>query len=193
MAKTIFEEMGGTYTQVGDYLLPDLKLSEEEQQPIGVWGQRHRRYLKEHRRATYATLLTSGRLNSYLADIDRQAEEMFLRLVKQMAEAEGVTEALKAANQMEWVRRMNNIRNRAMEIVNSELIYAREPAARISASVETLEPPKVFWKYYDLYRRKRISLSEYAAATGLSAFAIRHFLKNVVEKRPKTIEKPKQI
>ena len=193
MAKTIFEEMGGTYTQVGDYLLPDLKLPEEEQQPIGVWGQRHRRYLKEHRRITYATLLTSGKLNSYLADIDRQAEEMFLRLVKQMAANESITEQLKADNQMEWVRRMNNIRNRAMEIVNSELIYAREPAARISASVETLEPPKVFWKYYDLYRRKRISLSEYAAATGLSAFAIRHFLKNVVEKRPKTIEKSKQI
>ena len=193
MTKTIFEEMGGTYTRVGDYLLPDLKLPEEDQQPIGVWGQRHWRYLKEHRRATYATLLTSGKLNGYLADIDRQAEELFSRLVKQMAEAEGITEHLKADNQMEWVRRMNNIRNRAMEIVNSELIYAREPAARISASVETLEPPKVFWKYYDLYRRKRISLSEYAAATGLSAFAIRHFLKNVVEKRPKNIEKPKQI
>lgn len=193
MAKTIFEEMGGTYTQVGDYLLPNLELPEEEQQPIGVWGQRHRRYLKEHRQAAYAPLLTSEKLNSYLADIDRQSEEMFSRLVKQMAEAEGVTEKLKAADPMEWVRRMNNIRNRAMEIVNSELIYAREPAARISASVETLEPPKVFWKYYDLYRRKRISLSEYAAATGLSAFAIRHFLKNVVEKRPKTIEKPKQI
>lgn len=193
MAKTIFEEMGGTYTQVGDYLLPDLKLPEEDQQPIGVWGQRHWRYLKEHHRATYATLITSGKLNSYLADIDRQAGELFSRLVKQIAEAEGVTEHLKEGNQMEWVRRMNNIRNRAMEIVNSELIYAREPAARISASVETLEPPKVFWKYYDLYRRKRISLSEYAAATGLSAFAIRHFLKNVVEKRPKTIEKPKQI
>jgi len=82
MAKTIFEEMGGTYTRVGDYLLPDLKLPEEEQQPIGVWGQRHRRYLKEHRRTTYATLLTSAKLNSYLADIDRQAEEMFSRLVK---------------------------------------------------------------------------------------------------------------
>ena len=110
MAKTIFEEMGGTYTQVGDYLLPDLKLpEEEEQQPIGVWGQRHRRYLKEHRRASYAALLTSGKLNGYLADIDR--------------EAEGVTEQLKADNQMEWVCRMNNIRNRAMEIVNSELIY----------------------------------------------------------------------
>ena len=122
MAKTIFEEMGGTYTQVGDYLLPDLKLPEEEQQPIGVWGQRHRRYLKDHRRATYATLFTGGKLNSYLADIDRQAEELFSRLVKQMAEAEGVTEQLKADNQMEWVGRMNNIRNRAMEIVNSELI-----------------------------------------------------------------------
>ena len=123
MAKTIFEEMGGTYTQVGDYLLPDLKLPEEEQQPIGVWGQRHRRYLKEHRRATYATLLTSEKLNSYLSDIDRQAEELFSRLVKHMAEAEGVTEQLKADNQIEWVGRMNNIRNRAMEIVNAELIY----------------------------------------------------------------------
>ena len=123
MAKTIFEEMGGTYTQVGDYLLPDLKLPEEEQQPIGVWGQRHRRYLKEHRRATYATLLTSEKLNSYLSDIDRQAEELFSRLVKHMAKAEGVTEQLKADNQMEWVGRMNNIRNKAMEIVNSELIY----------------------------------------------------------------------
>ena len=123
MAKTIFEEMGGTYTQVGDYLLPDLKLPQEEQQPIGVWGQRHWRYLREHRRASYATLLTSGKLNSYLADIDRQAEEMFSRLVKQMAEAEDVTETLKAADPMEWVGRMNNIQNRAMEIVNSELIY----------------------------------------------------------------------
>lgn len=123
MAKTIFEEMGGTYTQVGDYLLPDLKLPEEEQQPIGVWGQRHRRYLKEHCRATYATLFTNGKLNSYLADIDRQADAMFLRLVKQMAEMEGVTEQLKADNQMEWVGRMNNIRNRAMEIVKAELIY----------------------------------------------------------------------
>lgn len=122
MAKTIFEEMGGTYTQVGDYLLPDLKLPEEERLPIGVWGQRHRRYLKEHRRATYTALLASGKLNSYLADIDRQAEGMFSRPVKQMAANEGITEQLKADNQMGWVRRMNNIRNRAMEIVNSELI-----------------------------------------------------------------------
>ena len=88
-----------------------------------MWGQRHRRYLKEHRRATYAPLLTSGKLNGYLADIDRQAEEMFLWHVKQMAEAEGITEALKAADPMEWGGRMNNIRSRAMEIVNSELIY----------------------------------------------------------------------
>ena len=123
MAKTIFKEMGGTYTQVGDYLLPDLKLPEEEQQPIGVWGQRHRRYLKEHRRATYATLLTNGKLNSYLAGIDRQAEELFSRLVKQMAANEGITETLKVTDPMEWVGRMNNIRSRAMEIVNSELIY----------------------------------------------------------------------
>ena len=123
MAKTIFEEMGGTYTQVGDYLLPDLELPEEEQHPIGVWGQRHRRYLKEHRRAAYATLLTSGKLNSHLADIDRQAEKMFSRLVKQMTEAEAITEALKAADPMEWVGRMNNIRNWAMKVVNAKLIY----------------------------------------------------------------------
>lgn len=115
--------MDGTYTQVGDYLLPDLKLPEEEQHPIGVWGQRHRRYLKEHRRATYATLFTGGKLNSYLADIDRQAEEMFVQLVKQMAAMEGVTEQLKADNQMEWVGGMNNTRNKAMEIVNAKLIY----------------------------------------------------------------------
>ena len=124
MAKTIFEEMGGTYTQVGDYLLPDLELPEEEQQPIGVWGQRHRRYLKEHRRATYATLLTSGKLNSYLVHIDRQAEELFSQLVKQMVETENITETLKADDPMEWVGRMNNIRNRAMEMVNNGLIYA---------------------------------------------------------------------
>ena len=123
MAKTIFEEMGDTYTQIEDYLLPDLKLPEEEQHPIGVWGQRHRRYLKEHRRASYAALLTSGKLNSYLADIDQQAEEMFLRLVKQMAEMEGVTEQLKAGNQMLWVQRMNALREAATEPVNNNLIF----------------------------------------------------------------------
>lgn len=123
MAKTIFEEMGGTYTQVGDYFLPDLKLPEEEQKPIGVWGQRHRRYLKEHKRAVYTTLLTTGKLNSYLADIDQQAEGMFLRLVEQMAEREGVADQLKAEDQMRWVGLMNNIADRAREIVNEELIY----------------------------------------------------------------------
>lgn len=123
MAKTIFEEIGDTYTRVGDYLLPDLKLPEEEQQSIVVWGQRHRRYLKEHRRATYMALRTSGKLNSYLADINRQAEKLFSRLVMQMAEAEGVTETLKAADPMDWIGRMNNIRNRVREIVNAKLIY----------------------------------------------------------------------
>ncbi len=123
MAKTIFEEMGGTYTQVGDYFLPDLKLPKERQKPIGVWGQRHRLYLKEHKRAVYTTLLTSGKLNSYLADIDQQAQDMFLRLVEQMAEKEGMTEQLKAKNQMEWVRQMNNIAGRARELVNTEIIY----------------------------------------------------------------------
>lgn len=124
MTKTIFEEMGGTYIRVGDYFLPDLKLPETETQSIGIWGQRHKRYLKEHKRLFYSNLLTSGKLNSYLADIDRQAEEMFSRLVKQLAEKENVTEALKAENQMLWVQKMNNLRNAAMEIVSSDLIYA---------------------------------------------------------------------
>lgn len=123
MEKTIFEQMGGTYTQVGDYFLPDLRLSESEMQPIGIWGQRHLRYLKEHKRATYATLLTKGKLNDYLANIDRQAEEMFSRLVKQMAEREDITEQMKADNQLMWVQRMNNIKNRATEIVNADIIY----------------------------------------------------------------------
>ena len=122
MTKTIFEEMGGTYIRVGDYFLPDLKLPDTETQSIGIWGQRHKRYLKEHKRLFYSNLLTSGKLNSYLADIDRQAEEMFSRLVKQMAECEGVTEQLKAENQLEWVGKMNNIRSRAVEIIDVELI-----------------------------------------------------------------------
>ena len=125
MAKTIFEEMGGAYVRQGDYLLPCLSLPvEKENKPVGVWGQRHLRYLKQHRKALYTNLLTSGKLNSYLADIDKQAEDMFLRLIKQMVERESVTEQLKTENQMEWVGRMNNIRNRAMEIVNAELIYS---------------------------------------------------------------------
>ena len=123
MAKTIFEEKGGTFTQVGDYFLPDLKLPEEETKPIGIWGQRHRRYLKEYKRVPYTTLLTNGKLNSYLADIDEQAEEMFSRLVKQLAEKENVTEKLKAENQILWVQKMNNIRSKAMELVNTDLIY----------------------------------------------------------------------
>ena len=129
MTKTIFEEMGGTYIRVGDYFLPDLKLPETETQSIGIWGQRHKRYLKEHKRLFYSNLLTSGKLNSYLADIDRQAEEMFSRLVKQMAECEGVTEQLKAENQLEWVGKMNNIRSRAVEIIDVELICVYEDKA----------------------------------------------------------------
>lgn len=125
MAKTIFEEMSGAYVRQGDYLLPCLSLpAEKENKPIGVWGQRHLRYLKQHRKVLYTNLLTSGKLDSHLADIDKQAQDMFLRLVKQMAEREGVTEQLKAENLMEWVGRMNNIRSRTMEIVNAELIYS---------------------------------------------------------------------
>ena len=124
MAKTFFEEMGGTYVRQGDYNLPCLSLpTEKESKPVGVWGQRYLRYLKQHRRVLYTNLLTSGKLNSYLANIDKQAEDMFLRLVKQMAEREGVTEQLKAENQIEWVGRMNNICSRAAEIVNAELIF----------------------------------------------------------------------
>ena len=125
MDKYIYDKRNGLWYELqGDYYIPCLELpAEKEKRHIGIWGQRHRRYLKTYRRALYTALLTSGKLNGYLADIDRQAEEMFLRLVKQMAEATGVTEQLKADRQMEWVRRMNNIRNRAMEIVNSELIY----------------------------------------------------------------------
>ena len=123
MEKSIFEKMGGTYEQRGDYLLPCLILPAEKEQPIGIWGQRHLRYLKEYRRDTYITLLTSGRLNSYLADVDRQAQTLFFRLVKAMTEQEGITEQLKTEKQMEWVRKLNNINNRAKEIVNYEIIY----------------------------------------------------------------------
>ena len=125
MAKTIFEEMGGTYVRQGDYNLPCLSLpAEKEHKPIGVWGQRHLQYIRQYKRILYTNLLTSGKLNSYLADIDEQAEDLFFRLVKQMAECEGVTEQLKAENQMEWVGAMNSIRYRATEIVNAEVIYA---------------------------------------------------------------------
>ena len=124
MANTIFEKQGGTYTQVGDYMLPDLLPAEEEKEAnIGVWAMRHKRYLKQNHKVFYYNLLTSGNLNSYLADIEQQAQQLFLRLVKQMAEREGVTEKLKADNQMAWVARMNDIRSRATEVVNTDLIY----------------------------------------------------------------------
>ncbi len=125
MEKVIYDEKNGLWYELqGDYYIPCLKLPEEEQQPIGVWGQRHLRYIKQNRKALYLNLLTRGKLNGYLADLDKQAEEMFSRLVKQMAKREGVTEKLKADNQMEWVARMNNIRSRATEIVNHDIIYA---------------------------------------------------------------------
>lgn len=124
MAKTIFEKAGGTYTQVADYMLPDLLLAEEEKEAnIGVWGMRHKRYLKQNHKVLYYNLLTSGKLNSYLVDIEQQAQDLFSRLVKDLAEKENVTENLKATDQMLWVRKMNNIRNRATEIVNADIIY----------------------------------------------------------------------
>ena len=122
--KTIFENSGGAYTQVGDYLLPNLSLSAEEKETnISVWAMRHKRYLKQNHKVRYYNLLTSGKLNLYLVDIDKQAQNLFSRLVKDLAEKENVTENLKSDNPMLWVRKMNNIRNRATEIVNSQIIF----------------------------------------------------------------------
>lgn len=123
MAKTIFEQMGGTYTMQGDYCLPDLTLPPEEELPIGVWGQRRLRYLKQHHKILYYNLLTSGKLRSHLADVEEDAQSLFFRLVKQYAEREGVTEQLKAENPMEWVGRMNNIREMVIEVINTEIIF----------------------------------------------------------------------
>ena len=124
MANTIFEKQGGTYTQVGDYMLPDLLPAEEEKEAnIGIWAMRHKRYQKQNHKVRYYNLLTSGKLNSYLADVEQQAQDLFIRLVKDLVEQEKVTEELKATDMMLWVRNMNNIRNRATEIVNAELIY----------------------------------------------------------------------
>ena len=120
----IYNEQNSLWYELqGDYYIPCLALPNEEQVEIGVWGQRHSRYIKQHHKVRYTNLLTSGKLTDYLADIDEQAEDMFFRLVKQIAEREGVTEQLKADNQMEWVARMNNIRSKATEIVNNDIIY----------------------------------------------------------------------
>lgn len=124
MAKTIFEQTGGTYTIQGDYRLPDLTLPPEEKRPIGVWAHRRRQYLKQHHKILYYNLLTSGKLRSHLADVEEEAQSLFLRLVKEYAEREGVTEQLKSENPTEWVQKMNNIRNRAAESVCTDLIFA---------------------------------------------------------------------
>lgn len=125
MENRIYNEKNGLwYEKQGDYFIPCLSLPEEENKHIGIWGQRHLRYIKQHKRVFYTNLLTSCRLNSYLANVDEQAENMFSRLVKDLAEKENITEKLKAENQMLWVQRMNNIRNRATEVVNADLIYA---------------------------------------------------------------------
>ncbi len=123
MKKSIYEQCGGTYTQVGDYLLPDLIIDETEQQPIGKYGRMRKRYLKEHRPILFSNLLLSGKLDQHLAEINHACVEGIDLLTRQMADQEGVTEALKATDQMEWVRRMNNIQNRAEEIVLNELVY----------------------------------------------------------------------
>ncbi len=122
--KTLFEQLGVTYHEESGYLIPDLRLPENEERTIGLFGQRHLRYLQEYRKVTYANLLTSGRLNAYLAEIDRQAQERFERLIEQMKQAQGITEQLKAENALEWTGRMNSIRACAMKIVNEEIIYA---------------------------------------------------------------------
>lgn len=124
MAKTIFEQMGGTYTMQGDYCLPNLILPGKEERPIGVWGQRRLRYLKHHHKILYCNLLTTGKLYSHLADVEEEAKSLFHRLVKEYAEQEGITEQFKSENPMEWVRRMNNFRNRVTEIVNHDVVYA---------------------------------------------------------------------
>ncbi len=123
MAKTIFEELGGRYERQGDYLIPCIVLPAEEEQPVGTWGQRHLDYLKQYRKVTYTNLLTSGKLNIYLADIDRQAQERFERLIESMKQAQGITERLKEENALEWVQHLNNIRACARETVNKEIIY----------------------------------------------------------------------
>ena len=126
MEKVIYDEKNGLWYELqGDYYIPCLKLPEEEQQPIGVWGQRHLRHIKQNRKVLYFNLLSNGKLNGYLADIDKQAEEMFSQLVKQIAEREGVTEQLKADNQLEWIRMMNSIRNQVMEIIQTNIIYIK--------------------------------------------------------------------
>ena len=124
MAKTMSEQLGGTYTMQGDYCLPDLTLPAEEERPIGVWAHRRLRYLKQHHKILYYNLLTSGKLHSHIADVEEKAQTLFLRLVKQYAEREGVTEQLKAENPMEWVRRTNNIRERVTEVVTAEVLFA---------------------------------------------------------------------
>ncbi len=123
MAKSLFEELGGKYEWQGDYLIPCLTIPAEKEQPIGTWGQRHLDYLKKYRKVTYINLLTSGRLNAYLADIDRQAQERFERLIEGMKQEQGITEQLKAENALEWTGRMNNIRACARGIVNNEIIF----------------------------------------------------------------------
>ena len=123
MEKSLFEQLGGTYRKESDYLIPCLTVPAEEEQSIGIWGQRHLNYLKQHQKVTYTNLLTSGKLNTYLADINRQAQERFERLIEDMKQAQGITEQLKAENALEWTGHLNNIRTCAKEIVERELIY----------------------------------------------------------------------
>ena len=130
--KSIFEQSGGVYTMQGDYRLPNLTLPAEDERPIGIYGQRRLRYLKQYHKVLYYNLLTSGKLHSHIADVEEQAQELFSRLVKEYAEKEGMTEQLKSADQMVWVRRMNNIRSRVTEVVNAEVIFVWKSFISIS-------------------------------------------------------------
>ena len=124
MAKSLFEKLGGKYERKGDYLIPCLTVPAEEEQPIGIWGQRHMNYLKQYHKVTYTNLFTNGRLNAYLVDVDRQAQERFERLIEGMKQTQDITEQLKAENALEWTGKMNNIRACARKIVYDEIIYA---------------------------------------------------------------------
>jgi len=175
MKQSLYEQNGGTYCEENGHLIPNLALPESNEQPIGKYGLIHLNYLKKHRRGIYTTLLTEGRLNAYLADVDRQAKEMLDLIITQTAEREGVTEELKAVNQMEWVSQMNNIFQRSIELLNSECGLQTQLVASTNEN-QSIDPsdviPKIFWKYYDLFRRQKITLREYAYKTGLSTSEI---------------------
>ena len=173
------KENGLWYELQGDYYLPCLKLPEQKEFHIGIWGQRRKNYLYENRKALYTTLLTSCKLCSHLEDIDERAEKMYWELIDKMSEQEGLTEDLKAKDMMEWVRRRENIENKAREMVFEEVIY--NDSLFIPSGNKAKKPPKIFWKYFDSYRRNTISLFQFSKYTGLPCSTLELFLKQVNE------------